>query len=175
MLVCRPSNEIVTGFNDIIQAWIIAERLNKKLAIVSDDIPYLNPYFDYSKIKTVISSTSIVEYKNLLLPEETNKDLLKYYYYRFFKEIIRFTPRPKHLIKHIVLWGDKALTKKEEISKKYKLYSKTFYRFTDDDSHENWVNFLLLRYADVIVSESTPFIDLVVSTTFDTHFVEIEN
>lgn len=172
MIIFRSSSNVIVSFNEMIQAWITAERLNKRLLIVSDDIPHLNPYFNYEKYP-IKNSPEFIEYKNLMFPEETHKDLLKYYYIRFFLEIIRYKPKPKYNTKYIVFWGDKAISEQQKILDKYRYYNKKVLRFTDEDAFENWSNFVMLHSSDIIVSENSEFIDIVIQTCFNTTWIKL--
>lgn len=184
MIVVRSTTNINDSLARLVQAWMVAERTNRRLLVHWQSLPAtqitIHPFFDYTKN----DSKGAVEYTPLIHRVEDNKNLLTYYYQRIFIQIlqVRQPVTLPYAHKQIALWGDESYDHLATISRKHWCKLKYVYKFGSDkddivvyqagvvppkqitrvgSADETWANLLYLGACNVILSKPSEFIDTV--------------
>lgn len=188
MIVVRATTNITTSLSQLVQAWIVAERTNRRLLVQWESLPpsliTLHPFFDYNRH----DSKGAVEYTPKMHGLENNKSLLTYYHQRVFTQIlqVRQPVTLPYAHKQIALWGSASFGYMAEISRKHWCKLKYVYKFKSNSPigsldpvvyqagvvppkqitevgnvEETWANFLYLIACNVIVTKSSAFVETV--------------
>lgn len=161
MFVFTASSDIGESLWQLVQCWIVAERLGRKLFVKWPGLPAelrLAACYDANRH----SMTNAQPYKEGLYRTQTNEHLVLYYYRRIFTQILLCKSPPARALR-ICFCGEESFAYEERVRHHYRYNQKEVYRL-DKLAADSWANFLLMRDCDVLVGRRTLFFDAAFKT-----------